>query len=189
MVAASLLNNPAISPPVRPNLVFPFREFPSPLRELYADVDFVRPDIIGDLTNVVIGGAPNVTYIDSVYYEIKALSSGRLAPGYQSHQIRGYIDHLSNGSPAGLATGSGSIPDLILITSSNVSEISFRTTALATINGVAVWHGWGCYESAQAITRTFATVSPQILKNGIVYVGLSVVIPTSRQGGLPVIFP
>lgn len=105
----------------------------------------------GSLRNVVPNGVlplifqnfpfgSTETYVDSVFYEVKALSGGLLPLSYSRYQILGFLDALSRSD----AVGAGKIPAIIFLTTADIRQISSATVSQAVFKRVGVLHAIAC---------------------------------------------
>ncbi|AFY89580.1 hypothetical protein [Chroococcidiopsis thermalis] len=121
-------------------------------------------------------GSP-LTYDESVFYEVKALSGGLLPPSYDDYQILGFLDALSRSD----AADAGRIPAIIFLTTADVKQISLRTTLEASTKRVGVWHAIGCEVPGSFNNLQLGQAS---LRNPEVYI-LNLTLPESIGPGMP----
>lgn len=169
----------ASPPPMNPFLEvpFPFRvntdpsqqvNFTSPERATRTSnrVRAVAPDGHGPLRVFRYGEFTNEVYLDSAFYEVKAVRNGVLTLGYprastndfdeptrtfDSYQIFGMIDVLSRSSASNTADV---VPSLMFLTTSDVT-VPQETRARATLLDVGIWHSIACeHRSSPPITPT-----------------------------------
>lgn len=152
---------------IRPGLPIPenTKPYESPERRDKVGIRNVEPD--GVLPLVVIAPpSPVARYAESVFYEVKAVKNTYLPPSYSKYQIRGFLDALTYSDGA----AADEVPALIFLTTSDISKISVRTTALATLKGVSVWHTIAC-EIPSAPSSNNLQMGRAVLTNPLVYVG------------------
>lgn len=102
---------------------------------------FVEPDGVLPLTVQLIPFGPEQTYVESVFYEVKAVGPGEhLPPSYSEYQILGFLDALDQ-SPAAQA---GEDPAIIFLTTSDVMPLSFDTHLEANYKGIGLLHAIVC---------------------------------------------
>jgi hypothetical protein len=112
-----------------------------------------------------------------VFYEVKALSGGSLAPSYENYQILGFLDALSRSD----AADAGRIPAIIFLTTADVKQISLKTTLEASVRRVGVWHSIGCEIPGSLNNLQLGQAS---LRNPEVYI-LNLMLPESIGSGMP----
>lgn len=101
--------------PIPPNN----RHFPSLLRQDKAGIRNVEPDGVVPLVVHIIPFLNPQTYVDSVFYESKAVKGTLLPPSYENYQILGFLDVLGKS----LARAEGENPAIFFLTTSNVHTI------------------------------------------------------------------
>jgi hypothetical protein len=100
---------------------------------------YVQPDGVLPLV-VELFATPPATYLNSVFYEVKAVKGTLLPPGYSEYQILGFLDALSKSD----AARAGEDPAIIFLTNADIREINRDTRAQGFFKGVGVWHAIAC---------------------------------------------